>query len=231
MLSSAGAALAGPRPNIWDIPLGATVAELDADFVFVDYACGMAGAPPERRLDDFSDFAACRPETSGLREVAFRYDDEAELMSRALEQAQDILAKSGTTEFDFPIIPSLLIDASGHVQGKRLVTDPRSGSATKRPRHEFWTLGTLLRNRLAPSGWACEDLALAQGERAVGRDAVKSSCTLVRDDMAFSVQQLYLQQAGQAFVAPATARYNPDAFFSSTWIELLTPPAARAVAR
>ena len=43
---------------------------------FGELACGSNGGPPRRRIDDWSDFAKCRPEESGLHEVYARFEDE-----------------------------------------------------------------------------------------------------------------------------------------------------------
>ena len=47
-------------------------------------ACGSDGGPPRQELDAWSDFKKCRPEASGLREVAARFDDEDEYVAKAL---------------------------------------------------------------------------------------------------------------------------------------------------
>src|SRR5947209_5830319 len=45
---------------------------------FGEFACGSNGGPPRQRLEDWSDFAKCRLEPSGLHEVYARFDDEQE---------------------------------------------------------------------------------------------------------------------------------------------------------
>lgn len=213
-------AFGADRTDIWDIPPGISATEADANFRFVDHACGDAGGAPSRRLVGFSDFIACRPEASGLREVYFRYDDEAELMARALEQSEDILAHAGTTEFDYPIVASLLIGEDGIVRGKRLVTDPRPESATTRARFEFWTLGNLFRARWPTDAWSCEEAPLGD-DRPVGRYAVNSVCALDSGGVHHIVRQLYLQRSEQRFIRPGIGRYSGEAYDSSTWIELV----------
>lgn len=211
---------AEPRAEIWDIPLGTPVGEITADFV--DLACGSNGGPPSRRLASFADFATCRPEKSGLHEVYFRYDDEQEYIARSLEQRRDVLRFGGTVVFGFPVVASLLIDGDGLVQGRRVITDPRPGNQTSRPRYEFWTLGNLLRNHFG-SGWACSNGEPAAGENPVGTYFVKSDCSLESEAGRFSVGQHYLQKRGQSFIDPVTTRFQPDAFDSMTRFEQLAP--------
>src|SRR5262245_66144540 len=50
---------------------------------FGDLACGSNGGPPRQRLEEWTDFKKCRPEDNGLHEVAARYDDEGEYISKA----------------------------------------------------------------------------------------------------------------------------------------------------
>src|SRR5258708_30375807 len=70
-------------PKIWDIKLGIPISELPLKD-FVDPACGTNGGPPARVLKGFEEFAVCPVEqTTGLREVWFRYDDEMEYVARA----------------------------------------------------------------------------------------------------------------------------------------------------
>ncbi|HTM78037.1 MAG TPA: hypothetical protein VL133_10460 [Devosia sp.] len=205
-----------PRLEIWDIALGTPVAEIPAGFV--DYACGTNGGPPSRKLAGFADFATCRAEKSGLHEVYFRYDDEQEYIARALEQQRDVVRFGGTVAYDFPVLVSLLIDDSGMVQGKRILSDARPAFKTNRARYEFWTLGNLLRNQFT-GDWACAQLEPAAGEEPVGTFLIKSDCTLVGDDGRVRIEQRYLHKRGQTFVDPLTKRYQPDAFESTTRFE------------
>lgn len=217
---------AAERADIWDIPFERSAGDIDATLLFTDHACGSNGGPPGRQLAGFAEFDRCRPDGDGLYEVYFRYDDESEFMSRALEQSQELLATRGTTEFDFPVIASLLFDAAGQVRGKRLVSDPRPAYATARPRYEFWTLGNLLANHFSIAGWSCAEQPPVAGEHAVGTFVVKTNCTLDRDGLHYNLRQSYLQKRGQAFVNLSTGRYDAEAFESITRFEVLTAGAA-----
>lgn len=220
MLSALPALAVEPRAEIWDVPLGTPVSEIAARFG--DYACGSNGGPPSRKLAGFADFATCRAEPSGLHEVYFRYDDEAEFIARSLEQRIAIKRFGGTVVYGFPVVTSLLIDDAGVVQGRRIITDPRPASQTERPRFEFWTLGNLLRNQFGAE-WTCTDIEPAAGENPVGTYFVKSDCALDGSDGTFAVTQHYYQKRGQTFIDPVTTRFQPDAFESTTRFEQLAP--------
>src|ERR1700730_2887071 len=55
------------RFNVWDIHIGAAAREIPDEFV--NYACGTNGGPPSVPLSSFAEFAKCRADANGLREV------------------------------------------------------------------------------------------------------------------------------------------------------------------
>ncbi len=89
-----GLALAGPglaqdvavEPafTIWDVKLGAPISDIP-DSAAATLACGTNGGPSSIALKSFADWQQCTPEASGLREVAFTYDDEKDYIARAME--------------------------------------------------------------------------------------------------------------------------------------------------
>src|SRR5215831_7965269 len=100
-------------PKIWDIKLGIPISELPLKD-FVDPACGTNGGPPARVLKSFEEFAVCPVEqTTGLREVWFRYDDEMEYIARARRSGVLIRQYQANSLAGQPIITSLLIDDAG----------------------------------------------------------------------------------------------------------------------
>src|SRR5437762_7026348 len=124
----AGAAwgqLPQPLPRIWDLQLGTPVSELPED-EFVDPACGTNGGPAGLRIGSFEQFERCRPESSGLREIWFRYDDEVEYIARAARDADAIARSNAMTVLGQPVLLSLLIDQAGLVRGYRIFTDPHA---------------------------------------------------------------------------------------------------------
>ena len=63
-----------PLFAIWDLKLGQSISKVpDADVG--EIACGTAGGPHGRPIKSFNDFRTCKPEQSGLREIAFTYDE------------------------------------------------------------------------------------------------------------------------------------------------------------
>src|SRR5437868_14228788 len=81
-----------PLPRIWDLQLPIPVGVLPEE-EFVDPACGTNGGPAGLRIGSFEQFERCRPESSGLREIWFRYDDELEFIARAARDP-DAVARS-----------------------------------------------------------------------------------------------------------------------------------------
>jgi hypothetical protein len=216
LLLPATVSAAERRANVWDIAIGSPVSSITGRFV--DIACGTNGGPPSIAIDSFSAFATCPPEPSGLHEVYFRYDDRLEYRARALEQAREIARIGGTRLYDFPVIVSVLIDDTGTIRGRRIVSDPRPNFGTNRSRHEFWTLGNLLRRSLSLA-WDCASREPANGERPVGSLFVKASCTAQGDGTVISLSQHFFHKSGQTFIDPHTGKYLPDAFESESRFE------------
>src|SRR5882672_4693781 len=63
---------------------------------FGDLACGSNGGPPRQKIEDWSDFAKCRPEDNGLYEVNARFDDEDEYIGKAIDDPLYARGKTGT---------------------------------------------------------------------------------------------------------------------------------------
>src|SRR5713226_4177692 len=141
MLFGQGADERPVRHEVWDIQLGAKVADVPDDYV--DYACGTNGGPPSTPLTGWKDYRRCRPDASGLREVYFRYDDELEYWAKANNLAAQMEQYVGTKTYGFPIIASVLISDQGSVSGIRIVSDPRGED-----RGEAYLLRNFLNARL-----------------------------------------------------------------------------------
>src|SRR5215472_8947341 len=135
------------RREVWDIKLGAKVADLPDDYV--DYACGTNGGPPSTPLTGWKDYRRCRPETNGLREVYFRYDDELEYWAKANNLAAQMEQYVGTKTYGFPIIVSVLAGDEGTVRGIRIVSDPRDPTGD---RDEAYLLRNFLNARFGREG-------------------------------------------------------------------------------
>jgi hypothetical protein len=221
-LVGAGLADADERPtraDVWSLKLGTPAAALPRD-AFVDYACGSNGGPPQQSLAGWSDYGKCRPETNGLREVYFRYDDELEYWAKA-HRARTLIAQyAGTKVLDFPVVVSALFDAGGTLAGLRIVTDPQ---ADPQQRKQAYTLGNFFTARYGSDGWDCRDTAPAPGETPVGSLYINRHCTkLVKSDMRAVLQTRFFRKPGQAEFS-SSGKLTVGQFESSTQLELLEP--------
>jgi hypothetical protein len=223
LLAFAATTLAAPaerprRLEVWDVPLGAPVAQLPDEFV--DYACGTNGGPPALPLSGWGDFRRCRAEPSGLREVYFRYDDELEYWAKANDLTAQMEQYSGTKTYGFLIVVSALVDAEGIVRGIRIVSDPRGDSATGRD--EAYLLRNFLNSRLGRENWECEDFPAADGETPVGGIFVKQRCKKQIDDRtSATLATRYLRKPGQNQYDPISGRETTGQFESSVRFELV----------
>ena len=203
------------RSQIWDLRLGAPVSDMPDDFV--DFACGANGSP-STPIKGWAEVARCRSDARGLREVFFRYDDEAEYWARANDVADDYAQMLGTKAYDFPISASALIDANATVRGLRIASDPRSGER----RDDAYLLRNFLMGRYGRDGWTCEEEAPAEGESAVDGVFVKQQCEKSPESgLRASITTRHLRRAGQAAVDPRTGRATRGQFESTVRFALL----------
>jgi hypothetical protein len=223
---------AGERPvrhEVWDIPLGAGIADLPDDYV--DYACGTNGGPPSTPLTGWKDYRRCRPDANGLHEVYFRYDDEIEYWAKANNLADQMEQYIGTKTYGFPVTVSALIGDDGQgtgqgtgqgaaiVRGVRIVSDPRDPTGD---RDEAYLLRNFLNARFGREGWQCEDLAAEPGETPVTGVFIKQRC---EKDMDGGVHGLlmtrHLRKPGQTQYDPHSGRETTNQFESSVRFELV----------
>ncbi len=223
-VSFGGAALAadkGDPGEIRGLKLGQRAAQMSVDG-FGDFACGSNGGTPRQALDDWSDFAKCKPEDSGLREVAVRFDDAEAYVGKAIDD--DSYARSqGTRVAGHPVVLSVLFDAAGVVRGIRMVTDPREDPSARRMAYLF-RLAAM--DRYGPAGWTCEDFPAAPGETPVGGVFIKTKCVKRDDVRALSVEAHFLRKAGQSDIDPVTREYRAGQYESWTRLEILDPALA-----
>ena len=207
-------------PKIWDIKLGIPISTLPLKD-FVDPACGTNGGPPARVLKGFEEFAVCPVEqTTGLREVWFRYDDEMEYIARARRSGVLIRQYQANSLAGQPIITSLLIDNAGLVQGYRIVNDPRVEGGT---RIAAFSIADLFKG-MAGMGMPCTDLPPAEGERPINDIFVKEICELKTDEMVTHVESRHYYKPGQFAVDPNENRITENQFESSARLEVYRPP-------
>jgi hypothetical protein len=174
----AGALAAGPagaaedplEGDIRDLRVGTTVAELPAAG-YVDLACGRNGGEPGAALGGWAEFERCPPDAQGLHEVAFAF---APSRLAALGDRWE-----GTKVAGHPVIPSLLIDDQGVVQGIRIVTDPDARLYLKKKAFLF---GIRVMGRYGRDGWTCTEAAPDAGKTPVGGMLIDRRCEKVFHD-------------------------------------------------
>jgi hypothetical protein len=204
------------RHEIWDVALGAKIADLPDDFI--DHACGTNGVPPSTPLTGFADFRRCRPQPDGLREVYFRYDDEIEYWAKANDLAAQMEQYIGTKTYGFPIIASVLIGEDAVVHGIRIVTDPRDSTGD---RDEAYLLRNFLNARFGRDGWMCEDQPAENGETPVAGIFIKQRCEKTLGGAQAVLVTHYLRKPGQSQYDPHSGKETVNQFESNVRFELV----------
>jgi hypothetical protein len=186
----AGPARAADDPlegDLRDLRVGMRVAELPAEG-YVDLSCGgESGAA----LASWAEFTRCPQDADGLHEVAFAFAESplAELGDRW----------EGTKVAGHPVIPSLLIDEAGLVQGIRIVTDPDTRLYLKK---KAFLLGIRVMGRYGRDGWTCTEAEPGAGRTPVGGMFIDRHCEKVFHDRRLILEtDLYrtAEQQGQEF--------------------------------
>jgi hypothetical protein len=218
-VSSASAQSAPDPGEIHGLKLGLTAQAMTLDG-WGEIACGSNGGPARQKLETWADFNKCRPEKSGLREVAARFDDEDEYIGKAIDDPLYASQRTGTRVAGHPVILSALFDESGTLRGIRFVSDPRATPAERRVAH---LLRLAVVNHYGPEGWNCVDFPPAEGETDVGGVFIKQRCEKLAPDRAISVETRFLRKPGQNAIDPRTNDYTRGQFESWTRIEMLDP--------
>jgi hypothetical protein len=222
-LATAAAAQTAAAPDsgeIHGLKLGLKAQEMSTD-TFGDLNCGSNGGPPRQRLDEWTDFAKCQPEPSGLYEVAARFDDEEEYIGLAIDDPLYAQGRIGTRVAGHPVILSVLFDKAGVLRGIRMVTDPRASIPDRRMAH---MLRLAVINRYDPADWKCTDFPLEPGETPVGGGVfVKQRCEKLTAERSLTVESHFLRKPGQSDIDPATGDPRPGQFESWTRFELMDP--------
>jgi len=185
-----------------------------------ELACGSNGGPPRQKLEGWSEYAKCRAESSGLHEVAARFDDEDEYIARAIDDPLFESQHRGTRVAGHPVILSVLFDDGGVIRGIRFVSDPAAEPIARRMAH---LLEVAIINHYGTDGWTCTDEPAAAGETPVGGVFVKQRCTKVTAERDLTIEARFLRKPGQRAVNPATQEYTQGEFESWTRFELLDP--------
>jgi hypothetical protein len=206
-----------PLLRIWDVQLGTPVSELPEE-EFVDPACGTNGGPPGLRIDSFEQFERCRAESSGLREIWFRYDDELEYIARAARDQDGVARSNAMVVLGQPVILSLLLDRAGLVQGYRIFTDPH---ADQELRMGAYAVAIAFKARFGTDGWECNDIPPAEGETPVMGTFVKQRCKKVSGGKQIVVESRHYYKPGQALLDPNTGLPTVNQFESSARIQVV----------
>jgi hypothetical protein len=183
----AGAAEDPLQGDLRDLRVGMTVAELPVEG-YVDLACGGGSGAS---LASWAEFKRCPQDAGGLHEVTFAYAESplAELGDRW----------EGTKVAGHPVIPSLLIDDAGVVQGIRVVTDPDARMYLKK---KAFLLGIRVMGRYGRDGWTCTEAEPGAGRAPVGGMFIDRHCEKVFHDRRLILDtDLYrtAEQQGQEF--------------------------------
>jgi hypothetical protein len=210
-----------PPPRIWDVQLPTPVSDLPEE-EFVDPACGTNGGPPGLAIGTFERFERCRPEASGLREIAFRYDDELEFIARAARDPDAIARNNAMVVLGQPVTLSLLIDRSGLVQGYRIFTDPH---ADEDLRAQAYAVAIAFKARFGADGWACANMPAAEGETPILGAFVKERCEKAADGLAITVESRHYYKPGQAMLDPNTGLPMVNQFESSARLQVMRAAA------
>jgi hypothetical protein len=191
---------------------------------FGEFACGSNGGPPRLKLDDWTGFTKCRPEANGLREVYVRFDDEAEYVSKAIDDPLYAGPRTGTRVAGHAVILSVLFDEGGVLRGIRMVTDPRAGLVERRMAR---LLKLVVFNRYGPDGWQCTDSPPAEGETPVAGIFLKQRCEKLSQGRFLSVDVRFLRKPGQSAVDPSTGEDTEGQFESWSRFEIFDPAYRR----
>lgn len=227
LLTLPATALAQETPRIWDIELGIPVEVLPAR-EFVEPACGSNGGPAGLPIGRFEEFRKCPAEASGLREIAFIYDDIDEYVARARGDPAIVARYRATVVLAHPVLLSLLISDDGRVRGYRIFTDPRVDPEL---RSDAYTIANAFKARFGPD-WTCTDLPPAAGERPLGGIFLKQTCTAANALRKATVDSRSFYREGQEHIDPITQQPMVNAFESRAWVEVIQPePYADASAR
>jgi len=223
MLPAAAGAETLRRGTVWDLKLGEPISAQPPPAEFRGFACGSNGGAPRAQLKGWSDFARCRAEPDGLREVYFEYDDELEYIARAKDLEREITRWAGTTEVAFPVIVSALFDDAGILKAIRIVTDARPEhrnditDANLRKRVDAYQLGAIMAARYdIVAARDCKSLPAAEGESAVGSVFVKQFCEKQETGRRIVLRVNLYRKPGQSGVNPQLPTQLTEGQFESS---------------
>jgi len=211
-----------PGFTIWDVKLGQPVTAVP-DSAAAIIACGTNGGPMSIELKSFGDWAQCTPEASGLREIAFTYDDEKDYIARAMELEYRALS-GGTSIYAHPVNVSILVDDKGVAQGIRVVTDDRASDNDRRGAVQ---LSKNLQGQYSSWKLDCQDIPIQPGEQKVGSVFIHQRCNGTNPDgsgQKVFIEASYLRKKGQDAISVETQQVNKGFYESKTRLEVVNSP-------
>jgi hypothetical protein len=210
-----------PKYTIWDIKFGEPISQVPLTEI-AEIACGTNGGPPSTPLKSFAEFEQCPAEASGLHEVYFTNDDEADYIAKALETEYRVM-QGGNSIYAHPVVFSVLIDADGIARGIRVVTDER---AADRERRVAMTLSRNLKSRYGRWAQSCDNLEPTDGQLPVGKIFVHEICTAdsPEGDARMRLEATYFRKKGQTSINLETQQINKNYFQSATRLEVVQKP-------
>lgn len=221
LLALAGPALAAADPKDGDVDnirLGMTAADVPVTG-YMEFACGTGGGPPGKALSGWSDYATCPPDkATGLHEIAFRFDDEAEYIARARRDTEWLGRYAGTRLAGQPVLLSLLFDDHGVVAGMRIISDDRAEVTDRKTANLF---GLRLMQRYDDEGWSCIDHPPADGRTSIGGTYVDRDCTKAYNgDRTLALQVRQYRRLGQRGL-DGNGNFAPNQFENSVRLDIL----------
>lgn len=165
--------------------VGMAVAELPPSG-YTGFACAER---PGVALSGWDEYRRCAPDAAtGLRELRFRYDDEASELARSNERY------AGTKVAGQPVLLSLLVGGDARVEGLRIRTDPEARLFERRKAFLF---GEQIKARYGEEGWACTNAAPGPEEEPVGGVFVREHCEKTTADRRFVLDRWLFRRPGE----------------------------------
>jgi hypothetical protein len=171
--------------DLRELRVGMSVDELPEEG-YADFACGHDGEVPGPALAGWQEFRRCPADALGRHEVAFAF---APSPLAALGDRWE-----GTKVAGHPVIPSLLIDGQGVVQGLRIVTDPDARLYLKKKAFLF---GIRVMGRYGRDGWTCTEAEPGDGRSPVGGMFIDRRCEKTWHDRRLILDTDLYRAAGQ----------------------------------
>jgi hypothetical protein len=183
--------------DVRDFRVGMDVADLPA----TGYTGLVCRLEPQVELTSWKDFTRCGPDGAGLRQVAVRYDDDANPLARMNDKWE------GTKVGGHPVELTLLIGDDGILHALRIVTDPK---ARPHLRKKAFLLAHQVKLHYGEEGWVCANEPPGDGETEVGGRFVKARCEKAAEGRLLVLDQHLYRKAGQA----------PPDFYSEVRLEV-----------